>query len=99
MIITKTVEYQNKSGEWIGFDVVFEGEPYTDNDSFDYAGTHCTHGRGGTQRSADYTTMQGCGIGWDKELYGDEINKIIEGYVSENKDSLDEEFCSQYDNE
>lgn len=35
-------------------DVILTGNVELEDDSFDYAGTHCTHGIGGTQRYEPY---------------------------------------------
>ena len=33
-----------------------------ENDSFDYAGTHCTHGQSGTHELPDYCVAESCDI-------------------------------------
>jgi hypothetical protein len=42
------------------YSCTLHGEGYwgIDNDSFDYAGTHCTHGQSGTHHLPDYATIQ-----------------------------------------
>ena len=46
-----------------------------DNDSFDYAGTHCTHGQSGTCHLPDYAVVQDCSL--------DQINIYFEVYDRE----------------
>ena len=46
-----------------------------ENDSFDYAGTHCTHGQSGTCHLPDYAVIQ--------EISLDQINVYFEVYDKE----------------
>lgn len=56
-----------------------------DDGSFDYAGTHCNHGQSGTFTPFNGGSYEVDGeIKWDKTLYSDEQNKLIESYIKEN---------------
>ena len=47
-----------------------------DNDSFDYAGTHCTHGQSGTCHLPDYAVIQEISLG-QIDLYFDIYDREI----------------------
>ena len=51
------------------------------DDSFSYAGTHCTHGIGGTHRIPKYWDVTDNDILWNKEDFTEEQNKEIEKYI------------------
>ena len=44
-----------------------------DNDSFDYAGTHCTHGQSGTEHLPDYLRAESCEIGSVEDENGNDF--------------------------
>lgn len=48
----------NKNGIEYYADIEGSADWCIDNDSFDYAGTHCTGGMGGTHTLPDYATLQ-----------------------------------------
>ena len=50
--------------EYGGDDITVQGECSwnIENDAFDYAGTHCTHGVDGTQQLPDYCQLSWCSI-------------------------------------
>lgn len=48
----------HKNGIEYYVDIEGDADWCIDNDSFDYAGTHCTGGKGGTHTLPDYATLQ-----------------------------------------
>lgn len=63
-------------------DIVYEKQDLTvsgncewsiDNDSFDYAGTHCTHGQSGTHHLPDYCRAEACEIGSIEDENGNDF--------------------------
>ena len=93
MKTTLTVEYKNNKDEWDYMEVEFIGYPVWQNDSFDYAGTHCTGGVGGTCQLPDYATMED-EPEYDQSKYTLSENKIISKWLSENMESAKDTFCN-----
>jgi hypothetical protein len=74
--------------------VEIDGNPRWENDSFDYAGTHCTGGRSGTHHLPSYTILDE-DVEWDKTKYGDATNLLIQKWVEKNQDFISDRFCHQ----
>ena len=63
---TKDFEYEFEVYDEKGYYLFYvEGtaEWDIDNDSFDYAGTHCTHGQSGTHHLPDYARIEDISLG------------------------------------
>lgn len=102
MKVKWTVEYKNNStGEMDYIDEIeFEGLPRWENDSFDYAGTYCTGGVGGTCVLNSYTTMDNSEEAtWDKTKHTPEENAIIDTWLKEdkNREEIDELLCNSFE--
>jgi len=93
------IEYQDKNGEWQTIaDVVFESEPTWENDSFSYAGTHCTGGVGGTVHLPSYAIMEDYPT-WDKGLYSFEQNWLIAIWLMANYSWVEDLFIREFENQ
>lgn len=68
------------------------------DDSFDYAGTHCTGGLGGTHKLPIYASIEE-DIQWDRSKYSDAENQTISDYVRENKEDLEEQLIAKFEQE
>lgn len=88
-----TVEWEDL-GEDCYLEVELEGEPHWENDSFDYAGTHATHGQSGTHHLPSYTILDS-DVEWDKTLYTSEQNIIIQNWVNTHTSLIEERFCNK----
>lgn len=96
MEIQFTVEYIDENGEDQYIDnVELFGEPRWDNPSFSYSGSHCTHGQDGICELPSYTTMDDSDVTWDKTLYTDSQNEIIQKWVTEKTDYIEGKFCRE----
>lgn len=100
MKILFTIEFKNNEGEDDYFEVELEAHPRWDNDSFDYAGTHCTHGIAGTCKLPDYATLaNNPDVTWDKSEHTDCENKLIEDFIKNDFDDIDDTFCRKLEKE
>ncbi len=82
---------------YIYIDVEFEGYPSIEDDSFDYAGTHCTGGKSGTYHLPKYVALNEAPT-WDETKHTEEENKVIDAFI-ESKDyrQLEDQFCMEYE--
>ncbi len=98
MKVTYDIEYLNQSGDYDVLEVEFEGQPEWVDDSFDYAGTHCTGGRGGTHHIPKYLSMQDSEITWNTSNFMGTQNVIIKNWLSieSNREQLEEYFIEQF---
>ncbi len=96
MTIRLDIEYINEYAEDDYLEVVFEANPTWEDDSFDYAGTHCTHGASGTHRGSTYPYLDEVPT-WDRFWYSEAHNKIIEQWLSvaPNLEDLQDRFCAK----
>ena len=81
--------------EYNGRKILVEGDVtwYIENDSFDYAGTHCTGGKGGTEHLPDYLELASISVNkitgfddkWEKpeelDIQTPHLNQAIEREV------------------
>ncbi len=100
MKIEFTIEYEKNEGNWSFVEVEFEGNPEWQDDSFDYAGTHCTGGRSGTCVSAPYAIMDEDAT-WDKTKHTVEENEIIAAWllVEKNAEEVNDALCTEFSDE
>ena len=56
-----------------------------DNDSFDYAGTHCSYGKGGTCELPDYAQVEDCSVDFVELHHEDDT---IEEFDWQNKEKM-----------
>ena len=98
MKVTYDIEYLNQDGDYDVLEVEFEGQPELVDDSFDYAGTHCTGGMSGTHHIPKYLSMQDSVISWDTNAFDNQQNVIIKDWlrVDKNVEALEEYFIEQF---
>ncbi len=90
MKIKSEIEFKNAEGEWDYILVDFEGYLTKKNDSFDYTGSHCTHGKSGTASLLDYYVLGD--VLWDKSKYTAMENSLIEQYIDDKLEELENRF-------
>jgi hypothetical protein len=91
MTYEASVEVEFKVGEDYAYkDVVFSGEPTTMETGED-GGEYW-----GFKYASTIQTVRGCeNIEWDRSLYTDSENAIIEAYLNDNYESVDNLICSK----
>lgn len=72
-------------------EVEFEGDPEWQDDSFDYAPAHCTHGKRGTHHIPKYLTLEDAT--WDDGKYTEEENKAIQNFYDKHFSEIERRFC------
>ena len=70
--------------------IVAEGTAYWDiqNDSFDYAGTHCTHGQAGTCHLPDYAIIEDVSASFAEVVKTINGKEVVEKISWQNKESM-----------
>ena len=95
--LTQVDGYDNTVGDYENLAVEFEGTPEWQDDSFDYAGTHCTGGVGGTHHVPKYLSMQDSVITWGEGLTEAEEDIVRRWLcVEKNREALEEYFIEQF---
>lgn len=79
-------------------DVMLCAEMNWQDDSFSYAGTHCTGGVGGVHRIPPYSGRES-GIMWNVDKYNNAANAAIYKYVQDNEKDLDDQFMARFEKE
>ena len=59
-----------------------------DNDSFDYAGTHCTHGQAGTCNLPDYARLESVSVDFAEIERTIDGKEVVEKISWEDKDKM-----------
>lgn len=84
------VEYTNPATNEVDYMYVdFMGDVVVENDGI---GSYEFWGVVGYDHGHDYNMCEN--IEWDKSLYTDEQNKIIEDYLDENYEKIEEQLCN-----
>ena len=90
-------EYLDSNGEWQMIeDVEFNAEPTWEDDSFDYAGTHCTGGVGGTMHYAPYAIIEDYPT-WNHDLYTFSENWLIAIWLMANYSWVEDLFIREFE--
>lgn len=72
-------------------EVEFEGDTEWTDDSFNYAGTHCTGGRSGVHHVQPYLVLEYAT--WDDKKYSVEENEVIENFYETKFFEIEKRFC------
>jgi hypothetical protein len=75
--------------------VEFEGDPEWQDDSFNFSGTHCTFGKGGTHYVDPYLVLEYAT--WPEEKFSVEQNKVIQTYYDKHFDEIEKRFGEQFE--
>jgi hypothetical protein len=89
-------EYINSEGEYDYFDIELESDCKWEDDSFDYAGTHCTGGVGGTFQGASYPIMENYPT-WNNDIYTFSENWLIAIWLMANYDWIEKTILKEYE--
>ena len=70
--------------------LIVQGTAYwdIDNDSFDYAGTHCTHGQAGTCELPDYARIEDVSVDFAEIERTIDGKEVVEKISWEDKDKM-----------
>ena len=91
------IDYIDGNGEYQMIeDVEFKGDVTIENDSFDYAGTHCTGGVGGTMYYPDYYIMENYPE-WNHDLYTYSENWLIAIWLMANYSWVEDLFIKEFE--
>ena len=71
---------------------IVQGTAYwdIDNDSFDYAGTHCTHGQAGTCNLPDYARLESVSVDFAEIERTIDGKEVVEKISWQNKEGMKE---------
>ena len=77
--------------------IIAEGTAYWDiqNDSFDYAGTHCTHGQAGTCHLPDYAIIEDVSVSFasiERTINGKEVVEKISWKDKDKMEAFEKEW-------
>ena len=95
MIYNLEIEYIDNNEEYNYIYVDIYCNPFLVDDSFNYAGTHCTNGRSGTHNIPKYPIVEE--LEWHELNYNREEILIIKNYIEKNHKSLRENICKEWE--